>query len=261
MIPKTIHYIWLGGGTFDEKISHCIHSWDKLKKAGFSIKRWDESNLDLENLPPAIRKAFDDKKYAFVSDYVRLKVLYDNGGIYFDTDVEVVQNFDQILEQPDCMMLLGYIFDASIGTAVIGSEAHNKILRDMISDYESATVEFPSGNFRLNFPSFSELEIVNNNDFFTAWFLKYVPSFRLNGKFQIVDGIYIYPKEVFEGYALFGENFTIHHCFGSWYEHRSGLKSIVKKFVYGNSITAFMVDQVLRRRKLKRLPFYRNFDN
>lgn len=95
MIPKTIHYCWFGRKPLPKDALKCINSWKKYFP-DYTIKRWDESNFDIDSCIYA-KEAYDSKKWAFVSDYARFKILYENGGVYFDTDVEVIKSFDDII--------------------------------------------------------------------------------------------------------------------------------------------------------------------
>ncbi len=98
MIPKIIHYCWFGRGQKSEKIKACIASWKKYLP-DYEIVEWNEDNFDLSsNL--YVKQAYDSKKWAFVSDYVRLYALYHFGGIYMDTDVEVLKSLDEFLDAP-----------------------------------------------------------------------------------------------------------------------------------------------------------------
>lgn len=95
MIPKIIHYCWFGGKPLPEMAEKCIASWRKYNP-GYQIKRWDENNFDLEcDFFPG--EAYQVGRWAFVSDYARLKIIYENGGIYLDTDVEVIKSLDELL--------------------------------------------------------------------------------------------------------------------------------------------------------------------
>lgn len=91
-IPKVIHYIWFGGGELNEKAKSCIETWQQIHP-DYEIKLWDESNFDLDNVPPYIKDAYNAKVYAMVSDYARAKILYENGGWYCDTDVVFLKPF------------------------------------------------------------------------------------------------------------------------------------------------------------------------
>lgn len=96
MIPKTIHYCWFGRNPLPEKARKCIASWRKFFP-DYEIKEWNEDNFDV-NIIPYTREAYEAKKYAFVSDYARFWILYRYGGLYFDTDVEVIKSMDDIIE-------------------------------------------------------------------------------------------------------------------------------------------------------------------
>ena len=257
MIPKIIHYIWLGGGEIPANLRRYMSSWEILKKAGYEIVRWDENNLPIDTAPESIKQAMLLKKYAFVADYFRLKVLYEQGGIYFDTDIEVCRNFEELLNTG---VLLGFIFDASIGTAVIGAEKENHLIRDLMNLYETAEYEMnvDKNEYVLKFAMFSEKKLTNNNDLFTAYFLKKIDGFRLNGKEQHLSDVSIYPKEYFEGYTFDKKhNFTIHHCLGSW--RRNSKESLWKYKIktIGEKIPIIWTirDMRFRRKKNMSLPF------
>ena len=94
-IPKIIHYCWFGGNPLPPLAEKCIASWQKFLP-DYEIKRWDESNFDV-NIIPYTSQAYEAKKYAFVSDYARFWILYKYGGLYFDTDVEIIKPLDDII--------------------------------------------------------------------------------------------------------------------------------------------------------------------
>ena len=97
MIPKIIHYCWFGHNPLPESAKKCIESWKKYLP-GYEIKEWNESNFNV-NAIPYTEEAYRLKKYAFVSDYARFWILYHYGGLYFDTDVEVIKRMDDIIER------------------------------------------------------------------------------------------------------------------------------------------------------------------
>lgn len=97
MIPKVIHYCWFGGNPLPNIAVKCINSWKKYFP-DYEIIEWNESNFDLFSCDYC-REAYDAKKWAFVSDYARFKILYEHGGVYFDTDVEVIKSMDDILQK------------------------------------------------------------------------------------------------------------------------------------------------------------------
>ena len=101
MIPKVIHYCWFGRNPLPESAQKCIASWRKFFP-DYEIKEWNEDNFDV-NIIPYTREAYQAKKYAFVSDYARFWILYNFGGLYFDTDVEVIKSMDDIIERGSFM--------------------------------------------------------------------------------------------------------------------------------------------------------------
>ena len=97
MIPKIIHYCWFGRNPLPESAKKCIDSWRKFLP-DYEIKEWNEDNFDV-NIIPYTQQAYEAKKYAFVSDYARFWILYHHGGVYFDTDVEVIRPMDDIIKK------------------------------------------------------------------------------------------------------------------------------------------------------------------
>ncbi len=97
MIPKIIHYCWFGRNPLPTSAQKCIASW-KMFLPDYEIKEWNEDNFDV-NIIPYTKDAYEAKKYAFVSDYARFWILYKYGGLYFDTDVEVIKPMDDIIER------------------------------------------------------------------------------------------------------------------------------------------------------------------
>ena len=94
MIPKVIHYCWFGNNPLPFEVKKCIDSWKKICP-DYEIKRWDETNFDVYQ-NDFIKSAYGSKAWAFVSDYARLKIVYDEGGIYLDTDVELKKSLDEL---------------------------------------------------------------------------------------------------------------------------------------------------------------------
>ena len=117
MIPKIIHYCWFGGKELPELAKKCIASWKKYCP-DYEIIRWDESNFDLESCQ-YVKQAYQSKKYAFVTDYVRLYAMYTQGGVYMDTDVELTKNLDKFLDHQG---FSGFESEAQIPTGIMAAE-------------------------------------------------------------------------------------------------------------------------------------------
>ena len=134
MIPKMIHYCWFGGGKQSLLIKMCILSWKK-RLPDYQIILWDEGNFD-PSQHPFTAAAYKEKKYAFVSDYVRMYALSTMGGIYLDTDVEVLKSFDEFL---DFSFFIGMEVVGGYGTNVIGSQKGHWLPKRMIEIYNRTT--------------------------------------------------------------------------------------------------------------------------
>lgn len=262
MIPKIINYIWLGGNEPNEHIKKCMQSWHILQDDGWDIKKWDDNIFHQLNPPQVVLAAMENKKYAFAADWLRLYILYSNGGVYLDTDVEVFKQFDDLLTD-DTSMFLGYIFDASLGTAVIGAESGNQTIGNLLKQYDTAEYQYnpETREFKIKFEFMPDMFMVNNNDMFTAYFLNNVNGFKLTGKKCRCGNngeIHIFPKEYFEGYSLCSRNnYTIHHCFGSWRDSVNSTKhkeGKLRTFLKGIYFLRWMKDKYTRARK-KNLPF------
>ena len=129
MIPKIIHYCWFGGNPLPESSKKYIASWRKLMP-DYEIKEWNESNFDVRKSKYTY-EAYRLKKYAFVSDYVRLCALYNEGGIYFDTDIDVMKSLTPLLNNKS---FIGWEADY-IGTGVMAAEPHQKWIKDVLDTY------------------------------------------------------------------------------------------------------------------------------
>ena len=144
MIPKTIHYCWFGGNKKPNLFKKCYKSWKKYCP-DYEIVEWNESNFDLTSCPLYVKQAYEAKKWAFVTDYVRLKIIYDNGGIYFDTDVELKKNPDFLL---DYKAFFGFEDGEYVATGLgFGAEKGTDILREMMADYEDIAFIKDDGSF------------------------------------------------------------------------------------------------------------------
>ena len=147
MIPKIIHYCWFGGKPMPELALKCIESWKKYLP-NYDLHLWNEDNFDVTTAPRYVQEAYAAKKFAFVSDYVRLWVLEREGGVYLDTDVEVLRSFDPLLSD---IAFIGLEESKALlpGTCVMGCEAHCEWVKDMLANYENATFLKEDGSLDL----------------------------------------------------------------------------------------------------------------
>lgn len=209
MIPKIIHYCWFGGNPLPELAQKCIASWKKFLP-DYEIKEWNESNYDVRKIP-YIAQAYDAKKYAFVSDYARFDILYQYGGVYFDTDVEVIKDLRPIIEKG---AFIGVekgtrpLLNAGLG---IASPAASSIYREILDSYQSEQFVKEDGSLNLK-------TVCERVSFI---FAKY--GFVEKDILQNVAETTIYPSEFFcpKSQKTFELNitnktYTIHHYDGSW---------------------------------------------
>ncbi len=130
MIPKIIHYCWFGGNPMPDIVKNCIKSWERVCP-GYKIIRWDESNYDIKkNL--YMREAYEKKRWGFVPDYARLDIIYNYGGIYLDTDVEVLKPFDALLDND---AFLGFESGCSIAPGlIIAASPKHPAIKEMLDE-------------------------------------------------------------------------------------------------------------------------------
>ena len=135
MIPKIIHYCWFGKGEMPELVQNCIASWH-THMPDWEYRLWTEDNFDILSAPAYVQEAYAAKKYAFVSDYVRLWALEREGGLYLDTDVEVLRSFKPLMNDT---AFIGLEESLALlpGTCVMACEAHCQWVKDMLATYDN----------------------------------------------------------------------------------------------------------------------------
>ena len=132
MIPRKIHYCWFGRGEKPRLAQKCIASWKKYCP-DYEIIEWNEDNFDV-NRNAYTQMCYKEKKYAFLTDYLRLLIVEEHGGIYFDTDVEAVRSFDELLDNP---AFFGFENDRFVNTGEgFGAEPHNPAVQQMLAEYD-----------------------------------------------------------------------------------------------------------------------------
>ena len=205
-IPKIIHYCWFGGGELSELEKKCIASWEK-HCPDYKIIRWNEKNFDLDDNQFA-KEAYGSKKWAFVSDYVRLFVLYKYGGIYMDTDMELINSMDSFLKHNT---FLAFESHENVGTGLIGCTKKAKLIKKLLDSYKHRKFINADGSLDLttNVVELTELCVRS--------------GLVQNGEYQVVDDAtifsadYFYPKSLSTRKTKITNNtVAIHHCSGSW---------------------------------------------
>lgn len=186
MIPKVIHYCWFGGKPLNKLGRKCLKSWKK-HFPDYKIIEWNESNFDF-TCCPYVEQAYKAKKWAFVSDYARHKILYEQGGIYFDTDVEVIKSFDDILSKGAFMGCENPNLEKGISVASglgCGVAPKNEFYGEVLKDYEESSFCQENG----------ELNLYTVVDRITDLLKKH--GLQNTMEIQELAGITIYPSEYF----------------------------------------------------------------
>ena len=207
-IPHVINYVWFGGGKHSKLQKKCMKSWRKFCP-DYEIKRWDESNFDISSAPLYVRQAYEAKKWAFVSDYVRIKVLYENGGLYFDTDTEVLKDISHLV---DNNAFLAFESNDMLNTGVVGACKGDTILGEILDEYESISFFDQEGN----------MNTVVTGKYVTKVFSNH--GLLPDGKKQYIDNwivypfTYFYPVKVINNNTYYTEDTCIVHWFeGTWF--------------------------------------------
>ena len=216
-MEKKIHYCWFGGKKLPKSVEQCIKTW-KEQLPDYEITEWNENNFDI-NVCPFVKQAYENKKWAFVSDYARIYALYNEGGIYFDTDVKVLKNIDHIVDKD---MVLGYEDSGFFGTAFISvKEKHNKHIKEIL-DYYNKLDEF-NPEIMYNYA---------NPVIITKTIRKY-DSYIDNNGIEIFDNsVYVYPRDYFfplsYNYAEkeFTDNTCMIHLFNATWTSRGERRTI-----------------------------------
>lgn len=205
-IPKKIHYFWFGKGDIPEENRKCIESWKKYCPE-YEIIKWTEDNYDVSRCL-YMRQAYENKKWGFVPDYARLDILYQHGGIYLDTDVELIKGLDDLLSET---AFVGFQrnFWVNIGLGC-GCKKGMKLFKEMRDAYENISFVDDGGLNLLASPYHQTMVL---KDY----------GLKCNNKFQKIDGISVFPTDVFDpqGYSfgkmsLTKNTYSIHHYSESW---------------------------------------------
>lgn len=235
MIPKVIHYCWFGGNPLPASAKQCIASWKKYLP-DYEIKEWNESNFDV-NIIPYTAEAYKAKKYAFVSDYARFWVLYKYGGLYFDTDVEVIKSMDDIIAQGPFM---GCENEADKGTMPeklgvnpglgLGVNPSLGLYGELLDIYKDKHYVLPDGTFS------RETVVTITTELLCKYGLKNISDV------QKVAGVKIYPKEYFcplsnvsNEVKVTSKTYSIHWYAGTWLPRKQKIAMWIKMHL-GNKL-------------------------
>lgn len=211
MIPKIIHYCWLSNDAFPEKIAMCLNSWKKYLP-DYQIKLWSADSFNINDCL-WVKQAFERKKYAFAADYIRLYALYHYGGIYLDSDVEVLKSFNDLLDLP---YFIGLDTHQGIEAAIVGTEPHNQWIKECLNYYNNREFVFADGTMDVKTLPKIMKEIISKNH--KIKLLKRIPSFYPNDEeIFVLPCKFFSPKRYDTGKIESKEcTYTIHHFSMSW---------------------------------------------
>lgn len=207
MIPKIIHYCWFGRGEKPLQAQMCIDSWKQFLPE-YQLKEWNEDNFDI-NQNRYVREAYENRKFAFVTDYVRLYAIYTEGGVYMDTDVEVLGSYDSFLHHH---AFSGFETDGNVPTGMMAAEKGSVWAKELLDQYADRVFVKPDGNF----------DMTTNTTVITNYMLG--KGLVLNNKYQDIPNLctmypadYFCPKDHRTGIIRCTKNTVcIHHFAGSW---------------------------------------------
>lgn len=208
MIPKVIHYCWFGGKPLPKLAIKCINSWKKYC-ADYEIVEWNENNYKLDKANDYVKEALEAKKWAFATDYIRLDIIYNYGGIYLDTDVEVLKNLDNFFYYDGFMAFEDTNYIATgLGFA---ANKNNIIIKKLMDDYNGIHFKLGEGEYdTLTCPQRNTATLIKN-------------GLIRNNLRQSVMGIEIFPSDFFcpKEYKsgrinITSNTYTIHHFDASW---------------------------------------------
>lgn len=246
-IPKTIHYFWFGHNPLSREIVECINSWKKFCP-DYEIKRWDETNFKIDKAPRYVQEAYKAKKWAFVSDYARLYILNEYGGVYLDTDVKLIKGLNEIVEKGPflaCEGLNPIKVNPGLGMATYGN---NALIKDILKEYEKEV-------FILKNNQYNKKTIVTR---FTVRLMK--DGLQDIDKVQNINGFNIYPVDYFcpldfeTGQLKITPNTVgIHLYLGSWLsdqdKHGQALKRKMTR-IFGKKIGIIISDIYIKPRNM-----------
>lgn len=226
MIPKIIHFCWFGGNDLPKETKQYIRTWRKILK-GYKIHQWNEQNFDLSTAPEYVKEAYRSKKYAFVSDYVRIHALKKYGGVYLDTDVEIIRDFSKYLEDSD--VVLGFESNRLLTTAFIASVPHHPLIETFEKSYWNLRFIQEDGSY----------DVLPINDRISELAVEWGLDLDLDAYQELEDNIKVYPRDYFAAFDIYNwhtkvtENTcAIHHMAASWVGPKKKLRFMTIKAIH-----------------------------
>lgn len=220
IIPKTIHYIWLGGNSLPPIAEKCIESWKKFCP-DYEIKRWDESNLNID-ITNYSRTAYDMRKFAFASDVLRFDILNREGGIYLDIDVEIIKNLDKFLENE---LFCGFESEDYVNPGIIlGAKPGHRIIKETLESYKTREFIYDPSN-QVTVCNILTEELVKCG-------MDPHNSYQEHNDFTVYPMEYFCPKSLVDGKIRLTENsHGIHHFAATWVKTSVKIKSKIMQII------------------------------
>lgn len=221
-IPRLVHYCWFGRGEKPKKIVMCLKSWQR-HLGDYQFMEWNEDNFDIHS-NVYVKQAYEAKKYAFVSDYVRLFALYLHGGIYMDTDVEVIKPLDRFLHHD---AFSGFEDEVYLQSGTMGAVKGHPWMKELMDHYHSRSFLLSDGT----------LDTTTNTSMMTKQCS--AQGLVLNGQYQVLNnGVTFYPRTYFSPYDYINggnyitdESYTIHHFAKSWLPAHVRVRGTIKRVI------------------------------
>lgn len=218
MIPKTIHYVWLGNRPKPKKIEKCIASWNKFCP-DYEIIEWNELNFDI-NSHNFVKEAYEIGNFAFSSDVIRLEVLYKYGGIYVDADVEFLKPIDDLLYNE---AFIGFEIDEYVNSGqILGTVANNPLINEHLKQYDSLSYSACEDITKIACPRLLTKLLVDK-------------GLRLDGTEQQISDMHIYPSDYFNPFdtktgklSKTENSYSIHWSAHSWTNRSRVIKRITR---------------------------------
>lgn len=221
MIPKVIHYCWFGGNEKSQLIKNCMKSWREYCP-DYKIVEWNEGNFDIQ-INAYVEEAYRLKKWAYVSDYVRFYVLYNNGGIYLDTDVQLLKPIDTLVEKGN---FDGFANDRIVNTGLIMCcEKGDWLCKEVLDSYRGEAFVWnddPSKMFAIGRRVTSILKL---------------HGLAEDGTLQNIGNYTIYPKYYFNptdgdmNVKIDERAFSVHHFAATWFPLSKKIKNSIRRFI------------------------------
>ncbi|MCD7992346.1 MAG: glycosyltransferase [Clostridia bacterium] len=220
-IPRIIHSVWMGGSLKSDVVKKSMQSW-KTHCSNYQMIEWSEDNVDLENTCEYVKQAYEKRKWVFVSDYVRLKVLYEHGGIYMDTDMEVLRNIDDFLTYDGFLCTESY---NTICTAIIATKPHAEWVKEFLDEYQHISFVKEDGSLD-TLPNTKRLQKYLEKKYSYHW---------SDDVQELENGLVIFPQNYFSPLNCFtgvlnltDNTYTYHHYDNTWKNNTDKMKKIMQ---------------------------------